>query len=129
MPLTAAERKLIRIALGLDIPDARGGPAEKPPLSSDEVVKKVSYTVKEIDDLRDAVENRLIWGSYAGLAFEPGRGGAAVGREVKDKAKAIEEMVLTHMIAGHVAEDLVASEGEQAVWKWKNTIRCRINVV
>jgi hypothetical protein len=66
-----------------------------------------AYTVSEIDALRDAVENKWLWGSYSGPSRD-----ADFSRAYKpeEKQKAVEEMVRTHMIAGHSAEDLLASE-------------------
>lgn len=65
------------------------------------------YSVSELEALRQAVENKWLYGSYrlpTGSAFSRSY------RE-EEKTKAVEEIVRTHMIAGHTAEDLHASEG------------------
>jgi hypothetical protein len=82
------------------------------------------YSVSEIDALRQAVRNKYIWGSY--------RGSQALMSVMKDGAcysdssmmsrafnetemiGSTEEMVRTHMLAGHTAEDLLASEQQAA---------------
>lgn len=66
-----------------------------------------SYTVKEIDALRGCCWSRFRTPfGYAGLR---GDGSYRGPRGHEDRA-AIEEMVRTHMLAGHTAEDLIASE-------------------
>jgi hypothetical protein len=73
-------------------------------IRSDDMSEK-RYSVSELDELRTAVEHKWLFGSYN---FE----GAGFSRSYKEeeKAKAVEEMVRTHMLAGHTAEDLYASE-------------------
>lgn len=65
-----------------------------------------SYTVREIDALRAACENKWLFGSYR----VPD--GITIGRSYREgeKTAAVEEMVRTHMLAGHTAEDLLGSE-------------------
>jgi hypothetical protein len=72
-----------------------------------------AYTVQELDALRTLVERKYLYGTYG----MPPRGMSRSYRE-DEKAKTVEEMVRTHMLAGHTAGDLLASEsdshGEQA---------------
>lgn len=61
-----------------------------------------AYTVKEIDELRSVVETRLTFGTCildgnSGWGYSP-------------SAKQLEETVRTHMIAGHVAADVIATD-------------------
>lgn len=65
-----------------------------------------SYTVKELDALRYIVENKYLYGHY-----DPGKN-RSWSRSYDDvsKTKAVEEMVRTHMQAGHTADDLIKSE-------------------
>ena len=64
-----------------------------------------AYTVKELDALRDAVENKFLWGRYNG----PHEGQFST-YDHNEMTKTVEERVRTHMLAGHTAEDLLASE-------------------
>ena len=66
-----------------------------------------AYTVDELDELRRVVRNRWLWGSYSGS-----RGINSISRSYKEVEMnaQVEELVRTHMIAGHTAEDLLASE-------------------
>lgn len=68
-----------------------------------------AYTVSEIDALREACANKWLWGSYRGpqgsYSDEPSR--VYYGQE---KDVAVEQMVRTHMMAGHTAQDLYASD-------------------
>ncbi len=62
------------------------------------------YTVQEIDDLRQAVEMRYLWGTT-----NLGDGNFnSMSRSYKEeeKAKVVEEQVRTYMIAGKTAKDL-----------------------
>jgi hypothetical protein len=65
-----------------------------------------AYTVKELDELRDVCSRKWLFGCYQiGSGFQVSRtysGG--------EKTMAIEEMVRTHMVAGHTAQDLIESE-------------------
>jgi len=67
------------------------------------------YTVREIDALRQAVTNMWLYGSYNLV----GSGCSRVYVE-QEKTRCVEELVRTHMLAGHTAEDLYASERKQA---------------
>lgn len=65
-----------------------------------------SYKVAEIDQLRLVCEEKLIWGNYhGGFCGQSSSAGTWVERVV-----AVEAMVRTHMMAGHTAEDLLASQ-------------------
>lgn len=64
------------------------------------------YSVSEINALRRAVENKWLWGSYGNI----GVSGTSRPYLEEEKTKAVEEIVRTHMCAGHTAEDLCASE-------------------
>lgn len=68
------------------------------------------YSVSELDELRAAVESKYLWGSYM-----PDFCTNRMSRQYKEDEKnvAVEQMVRTHMIAGHTAEDLRASEKER----------------
>lgn len=65
-----------------------------------------SYTVRELDALRRVVENKWLFGSY----HLQQQGGFSRSYMPDEKTKAVEEMVRTHMLAGHTAADLYASE-------------------
>lgn len=59
------------------------------------------YTAAEIDELRIAVANRVLWGRYTG----------AVGWSAKEADPVVVELqVQTHMMAGHTAQSLVDEE-------------------
>ena len=64
-----------------------------------------SYTVHELEALRRVVENKYLWGSYG-----PFCSGSSRSYREDEKIKAVEEQVRTHMLAGHTADDLLASE-------------------
>jgi len=64
------------------------------------------YSVHELDALRRAVENKYLWGSHLSTGYS----GMSRSYNYQDKTKYVEETVRTHMIAGHTAEDLIASE-------------------
>ena len=65
-----------------------------------------SYTVNELDALRHAVEQKWLFGSYGQSdCFGPSRSWQGA-----EKEQAVEAIVRTHMLAGHTAEDLYASE-------------------
>lgn len=68
-----------------------------------------AYTVKELDALRYVVENKWLFGAYD-LMTLGGHSYTSASHYPGEKTKAVEEMVRTHMLAGHTAEDLVASE-------------------
>lgn len=65
-------------------------------------MKERSYTVKEIDDLRSVCRCRFIFGTCVLVKSQGSHGYPA---DVEQKA--VEEIVRTHMIAGHVAQDLI----------------------
>lgn len=62
------------------------------------------YSVAEIDDLRVAVRNKILHRNYNG-SYESSGG----YREI-EVMKQVEEMVRTHMMAGHDAGQLRASD-------------------
>lgn len=66
------------------------------------------YSVQELDALRSVVESKWLFGMYDTSNF------SGFGRSYGEgeKEKAVEEMVRTHMLAGHTAEDLIASQQE-----------------
>jgi hypothetical protein len=66
-----------------------------------------SYTVSELDGLRQAVEMKWLFGSYT----QAGRCSRAYYE--RDKTAAVEQLVRTHMLAGHTADDLYASEASK----------------
>jgi hypothetical protein len=73
-----------------------------------------SYTVREIDALRAACEERYLFGSCAPTS----EGRSSMSYREEEKAVAVEEMVRTHMIAGHVAQDLIDADTEkESGWK------------
>ena len=61
-----------------------------------------AYTVKEIAELREVVSDKLVFGSYRGV-------GVGSYSEPEHTTK-VEEIVRTHMMAGHTANDLRDSE-------------------
>lgn len=63
-----------------------------------------SYTVKEIDDLRRACDRRWLWGSSVAA------GGASRAYREEVRVKAVEEILRTHMLAGHIAEDILEED-------------------
>lgn len=85
-----------------------------------------AYTVREVDALRDVLEHKYLFGTYRSQPapvvtreWEPIGGGictaistGATSRPYReeDKARVVEEMVRTHMLAGHTADDLLDSE-------------------
>jgi hypothetical protein len=83
--------------------------------SEDEMQKP--YTVSELDALRKVVENKWVWGSYR---IDPRTRYSRSYKET-EKVKAVEELVRTHMIAGHYADDLLASEPPIPPEAWLGT--------
>ncbi len=69
------------------------------------------YSVAELDALRRCVEMKYLYGTYDC----PQNGGMSRCFIANEKEKAVEERVRTHMLAGHTAEDLLASERSTAV--------------
>lgn len=64
------------------------------------------YTVAELDALRSAVERKWLYGTYRIRRM----GGISRSYRETEKTSCVEEMVRTHMLAGHTADDLLASE-------------------
>jgi hypothetical protein len=69
-----------------------------------------AYTVHELDALRRAVEDRWLFGSSV-----PSRGWRMSRQHrAEEKAKCVEELVRTHMQAGHTAQDLLNEDKNEA---------------
>lgn len=67
-----------------------------------------NYTVAEVDALRRACRDRLIWGSYSGPpSMANGSGSMSQQFNADEVNRQAEEMVRTHMMAGHVYADLI----------------------
>jgi len=68
------------------------------------------YTVNEIDELRRVVEERCEFGSCA-----PTQTGRVSRRSYMpgELEREVEEKVRTHMLAGHVAQDLINADIEK----------------
>ena len=66
------------------------------------------YTVEEIDALRAACEMRWLYGS-ANPEFQDGQ--CSRSFEEAEKAAAVEQMVRTHILAGHTQSDLIKADG------------------
>lgn len=76
-----------------------------------------AYTIKELDALRNAVRNKELWGSYGGPDPVPvGQVANGCSRSFKpdELTRVVEEQVRTYMLAGHTAQDLLASEKRPA---------------
>lgn len=69
-------------------------------------MKKKSYTVREIDALRGAVENRYLWGNANGASE------AGFSRTYKESEMRVdvEEQVRTYMLAGITAQALCKAD-------------------
>lgn len=65
-----------------------------------------SYTISELDALRQAVDTKWLFGTY----YPPLSGGSSRSYFEHERTKAVEELVRTHMLAGHTANDLYDSE-------------------
>lgn len=63
------------------------------------------YTPLELDDLRRVVSAKWLYGRY-----QPRPGIRSRPHGIAELAVSVEEMVRTHMMAGHTADMLVASE-------------------
>lgn len=63
-----------------------------------------AYTIKEIDDLRQCCETKFLFGTYR--LPEGGRDLMSRPYREAERSAAVENMVRTHMLAGHTAEDL-----------------------
>lgn len=68
-----------------------------------------AYTVKEVDALRSACEDRYLFGSCV-----PNADRVSVSYKESDMRITVEGWVRTHMIAGHVAQDLIDVDSQQA---------------
>jgi len=64
-----------------------------------------TYTVDELAALRHAVASKWLYGRYL-----PKPGTQSRQYQIADMAVCVEELVRTHMQAGHTAADLRASE-------------------
>lgn len=94
-----------------------------------------AYTVDELDDLREVLRNKWIFGSYVApegvvtwgpTVTSPAGGGPnyvsdpyfrpSIGRAYtsEQRDRAVEDLVRTHMLAGHTAQDLLDSEKRSA---------------
>ncbi|HEX7854460.1 MAG TPA: hypothetical protein VF503_12265 [Sphingobium sp.] len=78
------------------------------------------YTVQEIDALRQVCKTKFLFGSYRG----PTGGGTSRSYGQGELVASVEQMVRTHIMAGHWAADLLATEPEQPlsteVWTLEN---------
>lgn len=66
-----------------------------------------TYTVREVEELRRAIDNKYLYGSYKGPS---GVGGFSRSYSEPEKSLIVEQQVKTHMLAGHTAEDLFAAD-------------------
>ena len=71
-----------------------------------------AYTVKELQALRRAVEDKWLFGSYNPDCSRPG-GRISRSYMETEKIQAVEQLVRTHMLAGHTAADLYDSERQK----------------
>lgn len=78
--------------------------------------KPRAYTVKEIDALRQAGEDRYLYGSTYTPPPPPGHTGGLYNHRMSrsyresDKAATVEEMVRTYMLAGITAKDIIEAD-------------------
>ncbi len=70
-----------------------------------------SYTIAELDALREVVEHKFLYGQFRPRSTRQIQAHcwSRPYRE-EDKIAHVEQQVRTHMLAGHTAEDLLASE-------------------
>jgi hypothetical protein len=68
-----------------------------------------NYTVKELDDLRRVVEDRVLFGT----SFNDGKGRVSGQFRAGEVRNEVEQLVRTHMIAGHTAQDLIDADIER----------------
>lgn len=68
------------------------------------------YTVAEIDELRRAVETRWLYGTSV---IQPD-GTFSRQYMAGEKESAVEKLVRTHMLAGHVAKDIYEADKGKA---------------
>jgi len=66
-----------------------------------------TYTVKEIDALKRVHENKYLYGRYSPVFSS---GGFSRSYMAAEKDSYVEGATRTSMMAGHTAEDLIASE-------------------
>ena len=69
-----------------------------------------SYSVAEVEALRQAVEQKYLFGAYRPHRLFPGSQLVSRTYIEPEKTVVVEERVRTHMLAGHTAEDLYQSE-------------------
>jgi hypothetical protein len=72
------------------------------------------YTIKEIDELREVMEHKYLFGTYSHEWSRPGPRESRTFYE-KDKLVAVEEMVRTAMLGGITAAECLASEARRAL--------------
>jgi hypothetical protein len=72
-----------------------------------------AYTVQELDALRYVVGHKWLWGSYCSPTITEDRPVWARPYRGNELIVAVEELVRTHMLAGHTADDLRASESAE----------------
>lgn len=70
------------------------------------------YSVDEIDALRNAVNNRYLWGNAKGPFCVTEGGGSYSSRSFNetDRVKTVEEQVRTYMLAGITGPDLCKAD-------------------
>lgn len=69
-----------------------------------------SYTVKELDELRNVVEDRCLFGTCI-----PGNKGRVSRQFSKGELeREVEEKVRTHILVGHLAQDLAGEDLRRA---------------
>lgn len=64
------------------------------------------YTVKEIDELRRCCETKFLYGFYRFPESNEVRHYTSRASYEWERSRIVEEMVRTHMLAGHTAKDL-----------------------
>lgn len=65
-----------------------------------------AYTVEELDALRRACSNRWLYGT----SDLPSGNFMSRSYKEDERVRSVEELVRTHMIAGHVAQDLIDAD-------------------
>lgn len=69
------------------------------------------YTVAEIDALRRACRDKVVWGRFSGPNLRPGQSAVSSRSFQSGEAeRQAEDMVRTHMLSGHTADELRASD-------------------
>ena len=69
-----------------------------------------AYTVAEINALRRALENKWLFGRYNPHQHGVMTAYSRIYSGEAEMVKCVEELLRAHMLAGHTAEDLYASE-------------------